>query len=84
MQTPRTVLKIDAATPGTEIAAETAAAMASASMVFRAVDDPYATLLSTKAEDVLALTSTCPSLYSIISQKSNENSPFFGFLLAAI
>lgn len=53
MQTPRTVLKIDPGTPGTEIAAETAAAMAAASMVFRAVDDPYATCLSTKAEEVL-------------------------------
>ena len=55
MKTPRTVLKIDAATPGTEIAAETAAAMAAASMVFRGVDDPYANRLSAKAEDVLTL-----------------------------
>ncbi|KAF1001784.1 endoglucanase 16-like [Apium graveolens] len=52
MQTPRTVLKIDPSTPGSEIAAETAAAMASASMVFRGVDEPYATRLSTKAEDL--------------------------------
>ncbi|WOG84767.1 hypothetical protein DCAR_0103951 [Daucus carota subsp. sativus] len=52
MKTPRTVLKIDAATPGTEIAAETAAAMAAASMVFRGVDDPYANRLSAKAEDL--------------------------------
>ncbi|KAK1369377.1 Endoglucanase [Heracleum sosnowskyi] len=52
MQTPRTLLKIDAGTPGTEIAAETAAAMASASMVFRAIDGPYATLLSAKAEEL--------------------------------
>ncbi|KAL2237215.1 UNVERIFIED_CONTAM: Endoglucanase 16 [Sesamum indicum] len=42
MKTPRTVLKIDRSTPGTEIAAETCAALAAASMVFRRADHAYA------------------------------------------
>lgn len=50
MKTPRTVLVIDSKTPGTEIAAETAAAMASASIVFRGVDRPYSRRLLNKAK----------------------------------
>ncbi|KAL9444973.1 hypothetical protein AB3S75_018048 [Citrus x aurantiifolia] len=50
MKTPRTVLMIDSKTPGTEIAAETAAAMASASIVFRGVDRPYSRRLLNKAK----------------------------------
>jgi endoglucanase len=50
MQTPRTVLKIDENTPGTEIAAETAAAMAASSIVFRSTDRIYARRLLNKAK----------------------------------
>ncbi|KAF2304265.1 hypothetical protein GH714_029017 [Hevea brasiliensis] len=50
MKTPRTVLKIDANQPGTEIAAETAAAMASASIVFRPSNRTYARRLLNKAK----------------------------------
>ena len=50
MATPRTVLKIDEGSPGTEIAAETAAAMAAASMVFRSSDRKYARSLLNKAK----------------------------------
>ncbi|KAI3772210.1 hypothetical protein L6452_03391 [Arctium lappa] len=42
MVTPRTVLEINEKTPGTEIAAETAAALAASSIVFRNIDQPYA------------------------------------------
>ncbi|KAL0435911.1 UNVERIFIED_CONTAM: Endoglucanase 17 [Sesamum radiatum] len=38
MDTPRSVFKIDKNTPGTEVAAETAAALAAASLVFRKCD----------------------------------------------
>ncbi|KAJ4775876.1 Endoglucanase [Rhynchospora pubera] len=41
MDTPRNVLKIDAENPGTEVAAETAAALAAASVVFRTCDPAY-------------------------------------------
>ncbi|KAL8113459.1 endoglucanase 16-like [Apium graveolens] len=52
MQTPRTVLKIDQNEPGTEIAAETAAAMAAASIVFRSVDHTYSHRLLNKAKSL--------------------------------
>ncbi|KAL8556727.1 hypothetical protein ACS0TY_004259 [Phlomoides rotata] len=47
MDTPRTLYKITSTSPGTEAAAETAAALAAASIVFRDADSNYsATLLS--------------------------------------
>lgn len=52
MKTKRTVLKIDGDTPGTEIAAETSAAMAASSMVFRSFDRKYARQLLNKAKMV--------------------------------
>ena len=55
MNTPRTVLTIDKDHPGTEIAAETAAAMASASLVFRGVDHTYSRRLLNKAKSVLTI-----------------------------
>ncbi|KAK4274534.1 hypothetical protein QN277_017739 [Acacia crassicarpa] len=50
MKTKRTVLHIGDGTPGTEIAAETAAAFASSSIVFRSVDRAYARRLLNKAK----------------------------------
>ncbi|OIV96433.1 hypothetical protein TanjilG_09860 [Lupinus angustifolius] len=50
MKTKRTVLMIDNNTPGTEIAAETAAAMAAASIVFRPIDRKYARRLLNRAK----------------------------------
>ena len=41
MDTPRTLYKIDKSNPGTEIAAETAAALAASSIVFVDIDNPY-------------------------------------------
>ncbi|KAK7822707.1 endoglucanase 16 [Quercus suber] len=58
MQTPRTVLKIDENTPGTEIAAETAAAMAASSIVFRGKDRVYARRLLNKAKLLFELART--------------------------
>jgi len=53
MKTPRTVLQIDQNTPGTEIAAETSAAMAASSIVFRSFDRQYARQLLNKAKLVI-------------------------------
>ncbi|CAM8886342.1 unnamed protein product [Rhodiola kirilowii] len=50
MKTPRTVLKIDEKNPGTEIAAETAAALAASSIVFRHIDHAYSRRLLNKAK----------------------------------
>ncbi|KAE8731999.1 Endoglucanase 8 [Hibiscus syriacus] len=50
MKGPRPVLQINSDNPGTEIAGETSAAMAAASMVFRLIDAPYARRLLNKAK----------------------------------
>ncbi|CAL9095371.1 unnamed protein product [Musa acuminata var. zebrina] len=50
MKTPRTLYKIDEHTPGTEIAAETAAAMAASSIVFRNHNRTYSRQLLNKAK----------------------------------
>ncbi|XP_004241769.1 endoglucanase 16 [Solanum lycopersicum] len=52
MKTPRTVLMIDQKNPGTEIAAETSAAMAAASIVFRGTDLSYSRKLLNKAKQL--------------------------------
>ncbi|KAL3699708.1 hypothetical protein R1sor_017730 [Riccia sorocarpa] len=49
MTTPRTAYKIDASNPGSEVAAETAAAMAAASIVFKDWDPDYSSTLVTHA-----------------------------------
>ncbi|CAN8268342.1 unnamed protein product [Cochlearia groenlandica] len=50
MQTPRTVLQISDKIPGTEIAAEAAAAMAASAIAFSQVDLPYARRLLNRAK----------------------------------
>lgn len=64
MKTPRTVLMIDQNNPGTEIAAETSAAMAAASIVFRGTDRTYSRRLLNKAKLVL-ISSTLSYLHFI-------------------
>jgi len=49
MDTPRSVFKIDANAPGSEVAAETAAALAAASLVFRRTDPTYSKILVRRA-----------------------------------
>lgn len=52
MKTPRTVLKIDSNKPGTEIAAETSAALAASAIVFKHTDRAYAHRLMNRAKRV--------------------------------
>ena len=52
MTTDRTAYKIDALHPGTELAAEAAAALAATSMVFKSVDPTYSSTLLTHAKQV--------------------------------
>lgn len=52
MNTPRSVLYIDPDKPGTEIAAETSAALASAAIALRGVDHAYSRRLLNKAKTV--------------------------------
>ncbi|KAI4326442.1 hypothetical protein MLD38_031757 [Melastoma candidum] len=52
MDTPRNVFKIDRSNPGSDIAAETAAALAAASLVFRRSDPAYSRILLKRATRV--------------------------------
>ncbi|CAI8606551.1 unnamed protein product [Vicia faba] len=49
MDTPRSVFKVDANAPGSEVAVETAVALAAASLVFRRSDRTYAKILVRRA-----------------------------------
>ncbi|CAH8360758.1 unnamed protein product [Eruca vesicaria subsp. sativa] len=63
MQTPRTVLQISDKDPGTEIAAETAAAFAASSIVFRRVDHKYSRRLLNKAKLLFKLAKSHKGTY---------------------
>ncbi|KAJ1382275.1 Six-hairpin glycosidase superfamily [Sesbania bispinosa] len=63
MKTKRRVLKIDSNSPGTEIAAETSAAMAASSIVFRSVDRKYARRLLNKAKLLFQLAKSHKGTY---------------------
>ncbi|WOH01568.1 hypothetical protein DCAR_0520952 [Daucus carota subsp. sativus] len=64
MDTPRTVVKIDKNNPGTEVAAETAAALAAASLVFRRTDRTYSKFLATRAIRVFEFANKYRGAYS--------------------
>ena len=52
MTTDRTAYKIDASRPGSDVAGETAAALAAASIAFRGVDRVYSARLLRSAQQV--------------------------------
>lgn len=52
MDTPRTTYKIDANSPGTEAAAEAAAALSAASIVFKKIDINYSSKLLSQSKSV--------------------------------
>ncbi|CAL2281298.1 unnamed protein product [Prunus armeniaca] len=64
MDTPRSVFKIDQNTPGSEVAAETAAALAAASLVFRRSDRTYSKLLARRAISVFEFADKHRGAYS--------------------
>lgn len=53
MDTARTVYSVSASNPGSDVAGETAAALAAASLVFRKVDQTYSKLLLSTAKNVM-------------------------------
>lgn len=63
MTMPRPVYRIDTNCRGTELAAETAAAMAASSMVFRPTDPAYADTLVSHATQLYAFAATGPQNY---------------------
>ncbi|CAL5031891.1 unnamed protein product [Urochloa decumbens] len=62
--TPRTVYAVSASAPGSDVAGETAAALAAASLVFRASDGEYSRKLLDKARDVMELAVRSQGKYS--------------------
>jgi len=73
MDTPRLTLQINETAPGTEVAAETAASLAAASIVFRAADPAYAERLLDTAMTV----STLPSPFRFLSDSEVNLNSFY-------
>ncbi|CAL5207889.1 unnamed protein product [Lathyrus oleraceus] len=63
METPRTSYKIDEQNPGSDLAAETAAALASASIAFQSVDSEYASTLVTHAQQLFDFANNHQGIY---------------------
>ncbi|KAM0970264.1 hypothetical protein ACFX13_018630 [Malus domestica] len=61
----RPLIQINTSFPGTDVAAETAAAMASASLVFRKINSSYSKLLLTHAEQLFSFADTYRGAYSV-------------------
>ncbi|XP_048335449.2 endoglucanase 2-like isoform X2 [Ziziphus jujuba] len=68
----RPAIQINASFPGTEVAAETAAAMASASLVFKKINSSYSDLLLTHAKLLFSFADTYRGSYSISVPKVQE------------
>ncbi|CAN8312981.1 unnamed protein product [Cochlearia groenlandica] len=75
MDTPRTVYSVSASNPGSDVAAETAASLAAASMVFRKVDPKYARLLLATAKKVMQFAIQYRGAYS--DSLSSAVCPFY-------
>lgn len=75
MDTPRTVYSVSSSNPGSDVAGETAAALAAASMVFRKVDSKYARSLLATAKDVMKFAIDYKGCYS--DSLSSSVCPFY-------
>ncbi|CAH2033660.1 unnamed protein product [Thlaspi arvense] len=75
MDTPRTVYSVSASNPGSDVAAETAAALAASSMVFRKVDPKYSRLLLATAKKVMQFAIQYRGAYS--DSLSSSVCPFY-------
>ncbi|KAG0557529.1 hypothetical protein KC19_11G137900 [Ceratodon purpureus] len=64
MDTPRTAYKVDASHPGSDVAAETAAALAAASLAFAKIDKSYSKTLLAAAKKVFAFADRYRGKYS--------------------
>ncbi|KAJ0241121.1 Endoglucanase 9 [Hirschfeldia incana] len=75
MDTPRTVYSVSSSNPGSDVAAETAAALAAASMVFRKADPKYSRLLLATAKNVMQFAIQYKGAYS--DSLSSSVCPFY-------
>ncbi|XP_075091321.1 endoglucanase 2-like [Nicotiana tabacum] len=76
----RPLTQVNATYPGTDVAAETAAAMAAASLVFKSIDSVYSENLLKHAQQLFKFADTYRGLYSISIPEVQEfyNSTAFG------
>ncbi|HZO75425.1 MAG TPA: glycoside hydrolase family 9 protein [Ktedonobacteraceae bacterium] len=80
MQMARPAYKIDESCPGSDLAGETAAAMASASMVFQSTDPTYASTLLTHAKQLYSFADNFRGKYdSCITAASGFYTSFSGY-----
>jgi endoglucanase len=77
MDTERTVYNISAGRPGSEVAGETAAALAAASMVFREADPEYAETLLANARKAFEFADTYKGAYSDDLDLRARGCPFY-------
>ncbi|XP_062230641.1 endoglucanase 14-like [Phragmites australis] len=63
MDTPRTVYSVNASSPGSDVAAETAAALAAAAVAFRRLDSRYSATLLAHAEQLFRFAKNHRGLY---------------------
>nr|CAB3454033.1 unnamed protein product [Digitaria exilis] len=77
MDTERTVYNVSAGRPGSEIAGETAAALAAASMVFREADPVYAETLLEHAREAFEFADTYKGAYSDDPDLRAGGCPFY-------
>nr|DAD47042.1 TPA_asm: hypothetical protein HUJ06_016979 [Nelumbo nucifera] len=61
----RPLIQVNTSSPGTEVAAETAAALASSSLVFKSIDSKYSSLLLKHAQELFTFADTYRGSYSI-------------------
>ncbi|KAF9604155.1 hypothetical protein IFM89_002830 [Coptis chinensis] len=61
----RPITQVNASSPGTEVAAETAAALASASLVFKKINSTYSRMLLKHAEQIFTFADTYRGSYSV-------------------
>ncbi|KAL3723745.1 hypothetical protein ACJRO7_035850 [Eucalyptus globulus] len=76
----RPLTQVNTSYPGTEVAAETAAAMASASLVFKKINSTYSSLLLMHAQQLFAFADTYRGSYSVTapSEQRFYNSSGYG------
>lgn len=79
MDTPRTLYKITADSPGSEVAADSAAALAAASIAFKNIDSNYSNILLTHSNSLFqfadkyrgSYSSSCPFYCSFSGYQVN-------------
>ncbi|KAL4304168.1 hypothetical protein GQ457_10G024720 [Hibiscus cannabinus] len=77
MDTPRTVYAVDAPSTASEVAAETAAALAASSMAFRSVDPGYAETLLRSSDRIFQFADNFRGAYSDNAQIRDGVCPFY-------